>query len=91
MHLFSRVLEVGNVGPMCYPVLEMSSISWITAELVIVDNISNPGLDECYRVTYVTTLLPEPTMKFKVSYDTEDAEERWNVRFPWIHQALSNS
>ncbi len=33
------------------PVLEMSSISWITAELVIVDNISNPGLDECYRVT----------------------------------------
>ena len=66
---------------MCYSVLEMSSISWITAELVIVDNIRNPGLDECYRVTYVTTLLPEPTMKFKVSYDTEDAEERGNVRF----------
>jgi hypothetical protein len=85
--LFSRVLEIGKVGHMCYPVFG--------DEFDILDNrrasnISNLGLDEWYRVTYVTTLLPEPTTKFKISYDTEDAEERGNVRFPWIHRALSN-
>ena len=45
-------------------VREKRSISWMIAELVIVDNISNLGADKYYLVTYVTTLFPEPAMRF---------------------------
>jgi hypothetical protein len=46
------------------------------AELVIVDDMSNPSLDKSYRETYVTTLLPEPAMKFQVSYYTQDMQRK---------------
>ena len=56
------------------PVLVMRSISWMIADLVIVDDMSNPGLYKYYRETYVTTLLPEPAMIFEASYYTEDTQ-----------------
>jgi hypothetical protein len=66
------------------PVLVMRSISLMTAELVIVDDMSNPSLDKSYRKTYVTTLLPEPAMTFQVIYYTQYMQGQENTRFPWI-------
>jgi hypothetical protein len=53
-------------------------------------NISNPGLDECCRVTYVTTLLPaHDEIQIQLWYRRrKEARER---TFPRIHCALSNS
>ena len=57
-------------------VSEMRSISWMIAELVVVDNVSNPSSDKYYVLTYVTTLLPEPAIKFEVNYYSQNNRAR---------------
>ena len=42
-------------------------MSWMIAELVIVDNISNSDQTESYQATHVRTLLPEPAVESVVS------------------------
>jgi hypothetical protein len=63
------------------PVLAMRSISWMIAELVIVDDMSNPSLDKSYRETYVTMLLPDPAMQFEVSYYIQDTQGKGTYVF----------
>jgi hypothetical protein len=43
-------------------------------ELVIADDMSNPCLYRRYPETYITTLLPEPAMKFKFNYCMQDVQ-----------------